>query len=258
MHDWNGDAWTFLLALADGIAADMISPAPLILYLAGGLSAFLAQQGGNLSQYHQGSSAFVVNGTDAEMAATMNQTMMLGSTVFASPNALGSTVFASPNASSCLSQSPASFASVPRAKSRSLSINVVPKTKKGSQQSLSLSLVKEVVISPDSSASPSDNAAPPEPYSRITQNIIIGSDVLPMDAQGPKLLSQIGVTHILNMAAEIKNSPLIEVSNLFSLKWIPVHDNNEVELDDALKQAINFIGRLLFFIVYRKRCCLKS
>ncbi|KAJ2999843.1 Dual specificity protein phosphatase 9 [Globomyces sp. JEL0801] len=90
--------------------------------------------------------------------------------------------------------------------------------------------------------SPNDNAAPPEPFSRITKNIFVGSDLLPLAIDGPKQLMDIGITHILNMAAEIKNSQIVEDCGLFQLKWIPVMDNTEVDMDDALQDAIDFIG----------------
>jgi hypothetical protein len=90
--------------------------------------------------------------------------------------------------------------------------------------------------------STTEQSFPAHPFSFITDNLIVGSDEVPQSAIGPARLSEIGVTHILNMASEINHSKLLRDSKLFSLKWIPVHDNTEVDLDDALNEAISFMG----------------
>lgn len=140
---------------------------------------------------------------------------------------------------------------------RSLSIDVnAPKRDSPSKKfpALSLKLSKPInptstsndsLKSPLSEQSPNDVAAPPEPFSIITPNILVGSDQLPSSTSACKQLSDIGVTHILNMAAEIPINPLVLESNLFKVKWIPVYDNTEVDLDDALQSAISFIDEAI-------------
>ncbi|KAH6581191.1 hypothetical protein BASA60_002575 [Batrachochytrium salamandrivorans] len=90
--------------------------------------------------------------------------------------------------------------------------------------------------------SPNDNAAPPEPYSRVTANILLGSDVIPLSETAIEQLSSLGVTHILNMAAEIQNSPIVVESGLFDIKWLPVLDNTEQDMDGPLMEAIEYIS----------------
>ncbi|KAJ3372750.1 Dual specificity protein phosphatase 9 [Kappamyces sp. JEL0680] len=248
MENYEGDAWAFLCALADGVAGEMASPAPVVAYLRGGLSSFLALPG-NPARFLQGYKSSspnlyssVTSESEEERTARMlAQSMVLGGSGTHSPAQTESTTNSSPGPLTSFRASPLNKAT------RSLSIDVTAQKKK--LPSLSLNLAKPVpsvapgdMTSPLSSASPNDNAAPPEPYSRITPNILIGSDVLPLAPNGPQLMSTIGVTHILNMAAEIKNSKVVEDSQLFSLKWIPVMDNTEVDLDDALQEAIDFIG----------------
>jgi predicted protein tyrosine phosphatase len=89
---------------------------------------------------------------------------------------------------------------------------------------------------------------PTNPISKITDNISIGSDLYPLAPDGPERLAELGVTHILNMAAEIEPSVYLKNSGKFELKWIPIHDNTEVDLDDVLQDAIQFIGMISFII----------
>nr|KAJ3419937.1 Dual specificity protein phosphatase 9 [Polyrhizophydium stewartii] len=99
-------------------------------------------------------------------------------------------------------------------------------------------------MSPEESptTSPNDNAAPPEPCSRISPNIFVGSDAIPLAPDAIEQLQRLGVTHILNMAAEIKNSQAVIDSGKFVHKWLPVHDNTEQDMDAPLKEAIDFIS----------------
>lgn len=78
-----------------------------------------------------------------------------------------------------------------------------------------------------------------EPYSQINDYIYIGSDQLPSSKDAVEQLSALGVTHVLNMAAELQ---LQHLSSHFEYKWIPCVDNTEMNLDDALQDAISFLG----------------
>ena len=139
---------------------------------------------------------------------------------------------------------------------RSLSVDIIsrkesPSRKMGALKlstkptALNPSLQNSENKSPLSTHSPNDMAAPPEPYSFITSRLLVGSDMLPSSPSAPTLLKEIGVTHILNMAAEIPLNPKCE--GQFTLKWIPVYDNTEVDMDDALQTAIAFIGKTNYF-----------
>jgi hypothetical protein len=127
-----------------------------------------------------------------------------------------------------------------------------PVLKKGTRKGLNVVIGKKNTedglltarVTPPSTASPNDNAAPPEPYSRVTQHLVLGSDVLPLSPKAPELLQSIGITHLLNMAAEIPITDLVQKSPIIT-KWIPSLDNTEVNLDDALQDAIQFISIVL-------------
>lgn len=107
----------------------------------------------------------------------------------------------------------------------------------------SLSSIRSL-SSDDSEDSAYDNAAPQYSYSRISHNVIIGSDEIPLSSNAVTQLQQIKVTHILNMAAEVKNSFEVENSGLFKIKWIPVCDNTEQDMDEPLKEAIDFMSKI--------------
>jgi hypothetical protein len=127
-------------------------------------------------------------------------------------------------------------------------LQVEPKSKRLTKKGLNVVIGKKNTedglltarVTPPSTASPNDNAAPPEPYSRVTQHLVLGSDVLPLSPKAPELLQAIGITHLLNMAAEIPITDLVRNSPIIT-KWIPSLDNTEVNLDDALQDAIQFI-----------------
>jgi hypothetical protein len=89
-----------------------------------------------------------------------------------------------------------------------------------------------------------DAAAPPDAFSKITKNLLVGSDQLPLAKDAIDQFKALKVTHILNMAAEIRNAAHVELSGQFQLKWIPVRDNTEQDMDDPLQEAIMFIGTL--------------
>ena len=130
-----------------------------------------------------------------------------------------------------------------------LSIDVTTTKKRAPTPSLAImrSPANDLATSPSPAMtaitdSATEQSFPAHPFSFITENVIVGSDEVPQSITGPSRLSEIGVTHILNMASEIKHSKWLHDSQLFTLKWIPVHDNTEVDLDDALNEAISFIG----------------
>lgn len=160
------------------------------------------------------------------------------------------------------SQTPASdiatSTSAQNKNTRSLSVDIISRKESPSRKMGALKLsTKPIALNPSlptsenksplSTHSPNDMAAPPEPYSLITSQLLVGSDMLPSSPAAPTLLKEIGVTHILNMAAEIPLNPKCE--GQFTLKWIPVYDNTEVDMDDALQTAIAFIGKTIFSLV---------
>jgi hypothetical protein len=98
------------------------------------------------------------------------------------------------------------------------------------------------VSSEESIGSANDNAAPNMPYSEITPNIYIGSDEIPLCTDAVKKLQQLKVTHILNMAYEVTNSKAVEDSNCFKMKWIPVRDNTEQDMELPLQEAMRFMS----------------
>jgi hypothetical protein len=219
MDNYEGDAWSFLVALTEGLAKDMCpEKVPKLGFVFGGFSGLERLQDFKTFLYVEPSS---------------------------------------PEGVALMDTSPSSNNSTPKIALRkgkmSLAIDIIAKKETpGKKPPLNLSIApnsdQKGQSSPLSSASPNDNAAPTDDYSKITNYIFVGSDVLPLSPNGPQLLSELGVTHILNMAAEIKNSKVVEESGKFNIKWIPVLDNIEVDMDQALQDAITFIGMI----------CLKS
>lgn len=131
---------------------------------------------------------------------------------------------------------------------KGLSLNSASAHKKGPSLMLPRRASDECMLSPslmmeDDIESATDNAAPNAPFSYISPHIIIGSDVVPTGPEAVEELKQLHVTHILNMASEIYNSSAVQESSLFSLKWIPVIDNTEQDMDPPLQEAIQFIGK---------------
>lgn len=95
--------------------------------------------------------------------------------------------------------------------------------------------------SPPESAT--DAAAPNDPYSRITHQILIGSDVIPLSEDSIARFAELGVTHVLNMASEVSIPATLLNSTSLIVKCIPVVDNTEQDLDGPLCEAMKFIGR---------------
>lgn len=222
MDNYEGDAWTFLLALTDGLAKDMCpEKVPSLAFVSGGYNALSDIL--EMKQFSYNEPKTPDSGLKREESLADFSPQSNGSTPKTAlrkpPRSLAIDIAAKKDSS---------------AKKPSLNLVIVPKREH--------SKINDGPASALSSASPNDNAAPTDDYSKITSSIIVGSDVLPLSPIGPQLLSGIGVTHILNMAAEIKNSKLVEDSGLFKIKWIPVLDNIEVDMDQALQEAITFIG----------------
>jgi len=96
-----------------------------------------------------------------------------------------------------------------------------------------------------SPSSANDCAQLTEAYSAITTNLLLGSNALPGSSTGPQQLASLGVTHILNMALEIPPTEILKSSSNFIIKWIPVIDNSDVDMDDALKESIQFIDEAI-------------
>ncbi|KAI8904685.1 hypothetical protein EDD86DRAFT_220376 [Gorgonomyces haynaldii] len=92
--------------------------------------------------------------------------------------------------------------------------------------------------------SANDNAAPAHPYSVITKNIYVGSSDIPNGPNPVEELSKLGVTHVLNLAAEVPLDEKVVESGRFQARWIPVYDNTEQDLEKPLEDAIEFIGIL--------------
>lgn len=237
MYNYDGTAWTFIEALKDGIADDMLGEnKPVIAYLENGIDAML---GLNDSRKFFKFEEHVV----LEMVSNL----VGGGRMASSPDMVSS----SSSIINSVGNTPLRSQTEKKGSFRSLQIDVFAKKESVSRRPTlnlfindgnSIATNEECVNSAISSASPNDNAAPPDPYSIVNKNLLLGSDVLPLSPQGPQLLQDIGVTHILNMAAEIKNSKLVEDCGHFKIKWIPVLDNTEVDMDEALQDAILFIG----------------
>ena len=101
-------------------------------------------------------------------------------------------------------------------------------------------------LQPDASNldSPTDNDEEPPSFSIVNTNIILGSDEIPLAKDAIDQFARLGVTHILNMAAEVKNSPIVMECKDLTLKWVPVLDQTEQDMKQALQDSIDFICKL--------------
>jgi hypothetical protein len=187
----------------------------------------------------------VLNGGLSELASTQPSLLIIGSENF------NSTEFAIPTLN--LSRKSVSGSLLKLPKKSTIEPNAPCPKPVGSRQSLmQLSHMNIELKHQSSTASMSsedssigsayDNAAPNMPYSEITANIFIGSDEIPCCPDAILKLQQLKVTHILNMAYEVCNSKAVEDSNCFKIKWIPVHDNTEQDMEIPLQEAIDFMS----------------
>jgi hypothetical protein len=151
-------------------------------------------------------------------------------------------------------------------KSRNMSLALVTDLPRVARGVTAEGGMRRLKVDPDEESPESayDNAAPPEPYSAISKGILIGSDQVPLAPDAVAQLHAIGVTHILNMAAEVVNAPWVVESGEFGVKWIPVRDNTEqgtienvamltfIDMDEPLQEAVTFMRtQMKLFITVR-------
>ncbi|KAJ3123486.1 Dual specificity protein phosphatase 6 [Nowakowskiella sp. JEL0407] len=100
-------------------------------------------------------------------------------------------------------------------------------------------LLKHTESSP--TQTPVDASETTEAISEILKYLYLGSDTIPCAADYDEHLSRYGITHVLNMAREVRNERL-ERDSRFVYKWLMLDDNADQEIDSAIKDAINFIS----------------
>lgn len=225
MERFDSDAWAFVSALYEGIGSEFFrnQAPPKIGYFMGGFEG-LSNQQKMYSQLFMGINSSSENLDILSKPATAKKTTSkkMGK---ANLSLNFSTIKGNPK---------------PNGEKISLSLSIIESNNLSSANS---ALKTSADSSSLSSASPAaDNARIPEPFSIVTDTIYLGSDVIPLANDGPERLDALGVTHILNMAAEIEFGRAIVESGKYKLKWIQIYDNAEVDMDDALQEAITFIG----------------
>ncbi|TPX47197.1 hypothetical protein SeLEV6574_g02802 [Synchytrium endobioticum] len=85
-----------------------------------------------------------------------------------------------------------------------------------------------------------DLPTPTEPYSQILPWLYLGSDSLPTGVEASENLRALGITHVLNMANEIKDEE-VENDGRFGYKWIRTEDSADHAMDEPLAEAVSFI-----------------
>ncbi|KAJ3325885.1 hypothetical protein HDV06_002270 [Boothiomyces sp. JEL0866] len=235
---YDDDTWTLLGCLANGLSTDICqgTAAPLVTYLYGGMQAI----------YSLPSAKSILQGTDfldcefdmkiQNSPVGISELNPPSSPPIPSISKLGLSGRGTKALSIDLSAKKDIGPSKTVTRKPTLNLIIGGAPEKETHKSTTETIVETPVTSPN------DNAAPPQPFSRVNKNIMVGSDLLPLAPDGPEQLSNLGVTHILNMAAEIPISKVVQESGKFGLKWIPVLDNTEVDMDEALQQAIDFIN----------------
>ncbi|KAJ3277169.1 Dual specificity protein phosphatase 9 [Terramyces sp. JEL0728] len=257
---YDDDTWTFLGCLANGLSADICQGAsPLVTYLYGGMQAI----------YSLPTPKPLLQGTDLadgefdmkiqNSPLGISELNPPGSPTIPSISKLGLSGRGTKALSIDLTANKKDLGpSKTVTRKPTLNLIIGGAQEKEPHKSTTETIVETPVTSPN------DNAAPPQPFSRVNKNIMVGSDLLPLASDGPEQLSNLGVTHILNMAAEIPISKVVKESGKFGLKWIPVLDNTEVDMDEALQQAIDFIRRsrsvsaVIGYLVAKEKYTLKT
>jgi hypothetical protein len=220
MEHFDSDAWAFVSALYEGIGPEFFrnQTSPKIGYFMGGFEA-LSNQQKMYSALFMGINSFSDN---LDFISKPITTKKMGKTNLS------------------LNFSTIKGNSKSNSEKKSLNLSIIASNSLASANSaLKTSAENLNALTP---GSPADNARIPEPYSKVNDTIYLGSDVIPLATDGPERLDALGVTHILNMAAEIETGKAIVDSGKFKLKWIQIYDNAEVDMDDALQEAIAFIG----------------
>ena len=217
-YDTDSDVWAILNALNEGMANELHSS---VSYVDGGFSGILSTTG--IEKY-----LTIDLNEKAPSPSSNTQPPRMGEITIATQQRVSERGPLSIDVTSAKKRIGAPTLSITRSPANDL---------------MSATTERSAVTSVADSAT--EQSFPAHPFSFITENLIVGSDEIPQSATGPSKLHDIGVTHILNMASEIKHTKLLHDSKYFQLKWIPVHDNTEVDLDDALNEAIAFMGSIL-------------
>ncbi|KAJ3179287.1 hypothetical protein HK101_010037 [Irineochytrium annulatum] len=85
-----------------------------------------------------------------------------------------------------------------------------------------------------------------EPVSKITEYLMLGSDIIPTARDATAQLKRIGVTHVLNMAKEVQDaSSVMDGREGVTGKWIGIQDSAEQDAGDAIKDSIDFIDNII-------------
>ncbi|RKP02439.1 hypothetical protein CXG81DRAFT_24901 [Caulochytrium protostelioides] len=93
--------------------------------------------------------------------------------------------------------------------------------------------------------SPSPQSSRPlEPCSLVVPRLYIGSDQLPSHADGLAAMARLGITHVLNMAAECSETAALCAQH-FETRYIPIWDHADQEIEGPLADAVSFIRTTL-------------
>ncbi|KAI8855334.1 hypothetical protein BC829DRAFT_438725 [Chytridium lagenaria] len=78
--------------------------------------------------------------------------------------------------------------------------------------------------------------------SKVNDYLFLGSDAIPTADDAIAQLQALGVTHVLNMAAEINSKALLHPGNSAIVhKWLKLQDSADQEVEEAIKEGIRYI-----------------
>ncbi|KAJ3117037.1 hypothetical protein HDU96_008081 [Phlyctochytrium bullatum] len=80
-----------------------------------------------------------------------------------------------------------------------------------------------------------------DPYSRLNDYLFLGSDAIPTADDAVQQLQNLGVTHVLNMAAEINSKALLAPNCPIFHKWLRLQDSADQDVEEAIKEGTRFI-----------------
>ncbi|KAJ3073191.1 hypothetical protein HDU98_002010 [Podochytrium sp. JEL0797] len=77
--------------------------------------------------------------------------------------------------------------------------------------------------------------------STVAEYILLGSEVVPAAVDAVSQLKGMGVTHVLNMAKEVRDEALMVGGTGIEFKWVGVYDHPDEEIDGPIREGVAFI-----------------
>ncbi|KAJ3031592.1 UNVERIFIED_CONTAM: hypothetical protein HDU68_002195 [Siphonaria sp. JEL0065] len=263
VEDPESDSYALLKAI---LGSQLVSSRPnlAVYFLNGGLDAFSNEpsaiaflDGSQIPQQHQHQHATMGVNTTLISATPLQLTTSPSSTTsdYSTPSLMVSA--SSPMSVTFGNPSPMVEAIKTPFKSNSLpagtpSLGTPSSAKSGKRPSFTISIAPTPTTATHNKLSTMDEVAspamisplpPPKPdhISQITEYVFLGSEVVPTAPDAVSQLQSYGITHVLNMAKEVRDEALMLPGTGISFKWLGVFDHPDEEIDGPLRDGVAFI-----------------